>query len=149
MKTGAYNFDIRIDEKENVYIMEIGPRNGGNYIPQVTKYATGVDMLQYTIKAAMGENCSDLEMIEPEGFWSYYAVHSYESGFLKDIKIKEKVQKNNVVESHLNYKIGDEIPAFNGANKSIGILIMKFDSMEEMINMMDNSDEWIEVIVDK
>src|SRR5699024_2708216 len=52
MKTGAYNFDIRVDKNENIYLMEIGPRNGGNYIPQVTKYATGVNMLEYTIKAA-------------------------------------------------------------------------------------------------
>lgn len=40
MNTGAYNFDIRVDDDENVVLMEIGPRNGGNLIPQVTKYAT-------------------------------------------------------------------------------------------------------------
>ena len=50
MKTQAYNFDIRIDNAENVYLMEIGPRNGVNLIPQVTKYATGVDMIDKNFK---------------------------------------------------------------------------------------------------
>lgn len=148
MKTGAYNFDIRIDEDENVYLMEIGPRNGGNFIPQVIRYATGIDMIDYTIKAAMGEDCSDIEMAAPRGFWSYYAVHSSRAGILRDIKISEDVTTNHIVESHLNYKMGDQVPAFTGASGSIGILIMKFDSMDQMLDMMDHSDRWIHVIVD-
>jgi biotin carboxylase len=148
MKTGAYNFDIRVDEDENVYLMEIGPRNGGNFIPQVTRYATGVDMIDYTIRAAMGKDCSDIKMVEPKGYWSYYAVHSSISGVLKEIKIDEDAKANHIVESHFNYKIGDRVPAFTGANGSIGILIMKFDSMEDMLDMMDYSNKWISVIVE-
>jgi biotin carboxylase len=147
MKTGAYNFDIRVDEDENVYLMEIGPRNGGNFIPQVIRYATGVDMIDYTIKAAMGEDCTDIKMMEPEGYWSYYAIHSSKSGVLKEIQIDENVKANHIVESHLNYKIGDQVPAFTGANGSIGILIMKFNSMEQMLEMMDHSDKWISIVV--
>ncbi len=37
---------------------------------------------------------------------------------------------------------------FDGANKAIGIVFFKFDSMEEMLDMMDNSEEWIKVIVE-
>jgi len=148
IKTGAYNFDIRIDKDENVYLMEIGARNGGNYIPQVIKYATGVDLVDYTIRAAMGEDCSDLKLIEPEGYWSYYAVHSINSGILKEIVIAEDVKGNNIVESFMNYKPGDNVYAFTGANTCIGILIMRFDSMDQMLDMMDNSEKWIQVIVE-
>lgn len=148
MKTGAYNFDIRIDNDENVYLMEIGPRNGGNYIPHVIKYATGIDMLDYTIKAAMGEDCSDIKMKEPEGYWSYYAVHGNRAGILKDVKIAEDVCRDNIVESHMYYAMGNKIPAFTGSNSAIGILIMKFSSMNEMLDMMDNDEGWIKVVVE-
>jgi hypothetical protein len=37
---------------------------------------------------------------------------------------------------------------FDGANKAIGIVFFKFDSMDEMLDMMDNSEEWIKVIVE-
>lgn len=29
MRTGAYNFDIRLDTNREVVIMEVSPRNGG------------------------------------------------------------------------------------------------------------------------
>lgn len=148
MGTGAYNFDVRIDQEENVYLMEVGPRNGGNFIPQVIKYATGVDMLKYTIKAALGEDCSKLTMKEPKGFWSYYSIHSLDSGILKEINILDSVLKTNIVESFINYKPGDLVPSFEGANASLGILIMKFKSMDEMLYMMENSEKWINVILE-
>lgn len=34
---------------------------------------------------------------------------------------------------------------FAGANTTLGCLIMKFDSMEEMLDMMDNSEKWCKV----
>lgn len=148
MKSGAYNFDIRIDNEENVYLMEIGPRNGGNFIPQVIKYATGIDMIEYTIKSAMGEKLERIDDKEVNGFWSYYAIHSLKEGILKEIKINEKVRNENIVETYLNYNLNDYIPAFVGANGCIGILIMKFNTMEEMLGMMDNSEEWIELVVE-
>jgi len=148
LKTGAYNFDIRIDDEDNVYIMEIGPRNGGNFIPQVIKYATNIDMVELTIKAAMGEKIKNLEQCLPTGNWSYFAIHSNKSGILKDIIIDPIVKSENIVETHLNFKFGEIIPEFKGANGSLGILIMKFKSLSQMLNMMDNSDEWIKVIIE-
>jgi biotin carboxylase len=148
LNIGAYNFDIRVDKDDNVYLMEIGPRSGGNYIPQVIKYATGIDLVEYSVKAAMGKDCSDIKMVKSKGYWSYYAVHSIKGGVLRGVIIKESVKKNNIVESHLNYEIGENVPAFTGSNGTIGILIMKFDSMDEMLDMMDNSDRWINVEVE-
>lgn len=147
MKTGAYNFDIRVDQNENIFLMEIGPRNGGNFIPQVIKYATGTDLTEYMVKAAMGEDCSSIRMTGTEGYWSYYAIHSFQDGILREIKISDTVKKDNVIESHLYYKPGDHISAFTAANRSVGVLIMKFDSMEQMLDMMDHSEKWIDVIV--
>lgn len=148
MKTQAYNFDARIDKDENVYLMEIGPRNGGNLIAQVTQYATGVDMVEYTIKAAMGEDCSDLHMVEPQGYWSNYMVHSPNSGILKEIWIDEEFKNNNIVEFEMMFKPGDEIEAFTGSNGTLGTMILKFESKEEMLEKMDHMDRWIKVITE-
>ena len=148
MRTGAYNFDARIDENENVYLMEIGPRNGGNLIAQVTQYATGVDMVEYTIKAAMGEDCSDLKMVEPTGFWSCYMVHSKKAGILKGVEFSEDFKKNNIVEFEMIAQNGEQITAFNGSNGTLGTMILKYASMEEMLYKMDHMDEFVKVIVE-
>lgn len=148
MKTQAYNFDARIDKDENVYLMEIGPRNGGNLIAQVTQYATGVDMVEYTIKAAMGEDCSNLHMVEPQGYWSNYMVHSQNNGILKEIWIDEEFKNNNIVEFEMMFKPGDEIEAFTGSNGTLGTMILKFESQEEMLEKMDHMERWIKVITE-
>ena len=149
MKTCTYNFDIRIDKNFNVYLMEVAPRDGGNYIPQIIKFSTGIDLVEYSVKAAMGEEIAVCDVPAPNGFWSYYAVHSLENGILDSIQIDSKVEKNNIIEKHLLKKSGDEIVAFSGANTTLGILLMKFDNMNQMLDMMDNSDKWIKVVLKK
>lgn len=145
MKTTTYNFDMRIDKDYNVYLMEVAPRDGGNYIPDVIKYATGVDLVELSVKAAMGEK---IEIVSGEGsgFYSYFAVHSLQDGILDEVKMTEEAKKH-IVENHIIKKRGDQIQAFTGANTTLGCLIMQFDSMEQMLYMMDNSEEWCQVIL--
>jgi len=147
IRMGAFNFDIRIDKDENIYLMEIGPRNGGNYIPQVINYATGVDLVEYSVKAAVGKDCSQINMAETDGFWSYYAIHSGKAGLLQQIDIDLVVRDNYIVESHLFYKPGDDIPSFTSSNQTLGILIMQFPSSEIMLDMMEDAQRWINIVV--
>ena len=147
MKSGAYNFEIRLDKNKNLFLMELGPRNGGNFIPQLIKYATGVDMVEYTIKAAMGMDCSDLKQVDPHGFYSYYVLHSHNSGILKEIWIEDGFRKNNLVEFNLFFNPGDKIDSYTGSNKTLGVMILKFSSEQEMIEKMDNMQNHVRVIV--
>lgn len=149
MKTCTYNFDMRIDKDFNVYLMEVAPRDGGNYIPQIIKYATGVDLVECSVKAAMGETITFDENVGQSGYWAYYAVHSLSDGKLEKISIDEDVLEKNVVENHILKKQGDTVSAFTGANTTLGILIMKFDNMDQMLDMMDNSEKWIKIKLKK
>lgn len=145
MKTCTYNFDLRIDKDYNVYLMEVAPRNGGNYIPQVIQYATGVDLVECAIKAATGEDLSYITSGIQKGFWSYYAVHSNYGGILDQVVLGDSVRQNNIVDNYIKKKKGDEMNAFTGAGDTLGCLIMKFESMNQMLEMMDNSNKWIKV----
>ena len=57
--------------------------------------------------------------------------------------------QRNVIENHILYKPEDKIWAFTGANTTLGILLMQFDNMEQMLRMMDYSEEWITVEVEE
>ena len=146
MQTCTYNFDMRIDKDYNVYLMEVAPRNGGNFIPQVIRYATGVDLIELIIRASMGEKIESPGLIPTQGFWAYYSVHSYSSGILEEVRFSSQGAKK-VIENHVSVKPGDRIEGFERANSTLGCLIMKFDSMDEMLYMLDHSSEWIEVKV--
>ena len=149
MKTGAYNFEARIDKEENIYLMEVGPRNGGNGIPLITKYATGIDMLEYTIKGSLGEDCSSLIQKEVKGFWSTYMLHSNISGVLKEVIIDENYKKQNLISLTLNYKCGDKIGVFDGANGAIGTLLSKYTSYSEMMEKVYNLDKYVKIILEE
>ena len=148
MQTCTYNFDMRIDKDYNVYLMEVAPRDGGNYIPQLIRYATGVDLVECSVKAAMGESIDVDCIVFPKGFWAYYAVHSLKNGKLKEICIDENFAQKHIVENHLLKKAGDEVQSFTGANTTLGILLLKFNDMDEMLNAMDRAEEWIQVEVE-
>lgn len=147
MKTQAYNFDIRIDKDYNVYLMEVGPRNGGNMIAQVIEKATGIPFVEYMLKAAMGEDCSNLKMVEPEGFWSCYILHTLKECNFKRIQYTDEIKKN-IVEEHIHVKEGEKLIPFTGSNGTVGVLILRYDSMEEMLHKMDNMYDYITVEVE-
>ncbi len=133
MKTGAYNIEVILDKNDNIYILELGARNGGSLIPQITKYATGVDMVEYTIKAALGEDCSDISMDKHNGYWSNYMVHSTKSGRLKEVVIADEL-KENFVEYQTDYKTGDEVTKFENSGHALGTMVFKYKTKEEMFD---------------
>lgn len=147
MGNSTYNFDIRVDKDMNVYLMEVAPRDGGNYIPQVIQYLTGVNLVEYSVRMAMGEQVERPEETSVKGFASYYAVHSKYSGILDHIEIDSDIREQHIVEEFNIRKPGKKVLAFKGANTSLGCYLMRFDSIEQMLNMMDHSDEWCKVVL--
>lgn len=146
MRTGAYNIEVVIDENDDIYIMELGARNGGSLIPQITQYATGVDLVEYTIKAALGEDCSDLTMKEPSGFWSNYMVHSTKSGKLVRVSLADEIEEN-LVEYQTDFKEGDQVQAFENAGHALGTMVFCYGSAEEMFSKIPHLTEWVRVEV--
>ena len=53
----------------------------------------------------------------------------------------------NIVEKHIIKKPGDKIDSFHGSNATLGILLMKFETVDEMLDKMDNHEKWINVEV--
>ncbi|MBQ1257934.1 MAG: ATP-grasp domain-containing protein [Clostridia bacterium] len=147
MKTCTYNFDIRIGKDMNVYLMEIAPRSGGNYIPQIVQRITGVDMVSCAVLGAMGEPVMPEINRHPSGYYAYYALHSNTAGTLKSLKISEK-DGMKILEDHTLVKPGSEVKKFVGANATMGILVLSFESNEQMQKMIHDPKTWIEMEIE-
>ena len=148
MKTSAYNIEVIIDENDDVYVLELGPRNGGSYIPQLIKYATGVDMVEYTIKAAIGEDCSDLKMAPTVGCFSNYMIYSTQSGKYNGIWFDEEFKANNLLDVYCTYSIGDAVTAYQNTSHSLGTILFKAQSVEQMIEITNNMEKYYKVITE-
>lgn len=147
MKTTAYNVEGIWGEDGKIYILEMGARSGGSLIPQITTKTTGVDMVPYVIKGALGENCSDLKMMPEHGYWSNYMVNSKKTGTYAGICYDSVFEKNNLVDFVTDIKIGDNVHVFRDAEDAIGTLIVKYSSQEQMFDMIGNLDKFVHVIV--
>lgn len=147
MKTGALNFDFLFDQHGKFYFLELGPRNGGCQIPEVIRYSTGVDLIKYTVDAAIGLDCSSLSMTPSKGYWSSYMLHSLKDGVFKEVYLSDRAKKY-IVEQDIYVKPGDKVFKFSGSHHTLGTMILQYSTLEEMMDMLDHMEKDIRVIVE-
>ncbi len=144
MKVGGLNIEYLTDTNDNVYILEIGPRSGGNLIPEVIKYSTGVDLIAASVDGAMGKDMSYLKMKPTNGYFSSYILHAKTDGIVNDVIINDNLNYK-IVEKNIMTNKNDYVKKFNGSNNTLGTFILKFNSMKEMIVMMNKMTNYINV----
>lgn len=143
LRQGAFNIEARINEKEDVYLMEMGPRNGGNLVPQLEEYATGFNMVAASVDASLGKYNLRFEN-NHSGHYAYYVLHSRSYGKLKNIEFSRSL-KPNIIEKHIFKKVGDEVIPFSGSNATIGIILLKFNNNNEMLEKINNMDKYVKI----
>lgn len=153
MKSNAYNVEAIVGEDDKVYLLELGARSGGSLIPQVTDFATGINMVTWVIQAAAGDPI-DLTVLNGKkempikGYWSNYMVHSDKTGKFQSISFDSDFEKNHLVDFVNDLKVGDEVHRFRDAQDCIGEFILKYDSMEQMFGVIKNIESYIKVEVE-
>ena len=147
MRTAAYNFEVRIDKSQNIYLMEAAPRNGGNFIPEVIRYSCGLNLIECSVRGAMGGEITFESCHKPQGFYSYYVVHSIRDGILDRVEIDPEIRWKHVLEEYIISRPGEKVYEFTGANRGIETLLMKFENMEQMQYMTEHSEEWVNVVL--
>ena len=147
LKTVVYNIEVRVNPAGKPYIMELTPRGGGNRLCEMLRYATGVDMITAITRAMVGD--SILEPIEQKpyiGHWAEIILHADIDGIYDHMEISKELPAE-VVEEDLWVKRGDHVDSFEGANNSIGTLVLKFHTAEELEYAITHQREWLKVVV--
>ena len=146
MKIGAYNVEYIVDSNNNVNVLEIGPRNGGNLIPDVIKSSTGIDMAELTIKQAVNDDIKWLDYSLKTKFASSYIIHSKKNGRYSSLEISDQI-KDDILRLDVFVKKNDMVHKYENSSYGIGAMLIKHKSVEEMLYRMDNMEEFIKVIV--
>lgn len=140
---GECNVEAIVDEKGQVYIIELGPRSGGSLIPQLIQYTTGVDLLDYIVLSALGEDCTRLSQTKSNGFWANYNIPAAEDGILEEVWIEPEFKKKHVVEFVTEYRKGDSVKKFENGSDAVGLVIMMFRNKQEMRYYLENITTYI------
>mgnify|MGYP000388971834 CR=1 FL=1 len=115
-------------------------------IPEVIKYSAGVVLVEYTVEAAIGNDCSGLVMKEPNGYYASYMVHAVNDGVISSIWYSDEIREN-ILEETMYCNVGEYVKKFNGSNETLGTMILKFESESEMLDKMDNMEKYFKVVI--
>lgn len=148
LKTVVYNIETRIGTNGKPYIMELTPRGGGNRLCEMLRYATGVDMITAITRAIVGDPIDPIEQKPYNGHWIEIILHTNKTGKFIELTIDKPEYNDYVVEKDLWVHCGDYVESFEAANNSIGTLVMKFPSKEELEYAITHQQEWLKIKVE-
>jgi len=126
-------------------IIEISRRMPGNYHGKLIEYATGCNISEWAIKTCMGDDCSDMTHIEPRGNFAEHCIMSAKPGKVVEIRYSESIERN-IIEKLIWGKEGHVIK--NELEEKLGIVLMEFDSFDEMCTKMECMDQLIHVEIE-
>lgn len=146
IRFGSFNVEMVFSKGDQLFIIEMNPRNGGNRIPEFLRELTGVDLYEATIQAALGKRELELKCHSILKYMSTYILHSKSSGVLESISFAE-VLKRHIVDVTLYKKVGEQVNRFENSSDLIGILFLQFDSEEDMLDKIKHMQEYIQIAV--
>lgn len=141
--TSIYNIETREGTDGKAYIMECSPRGGGNRLAECLEYATGVKLIENVVRAAVGLPVVGIEQKPYNGHWAEIILHSTEPGIFRNLRIDEDIEQQYVIEKDIWVEEGKHIGGFASANESIGTLILRFNTQEELDSVMNRSQDWL------
>lgn len=145
INSGAMNVELVVDKNGKVWPIDVGPRNGGNMIPDLLGYIFGIDVVEMTVKAAMGE-IPLLECSEAVPYYATHNLHTDKNGTFKGVWYSEEI-KPYIIREAVYKKDGDSVEYFDNAAKAIGIVFFKFDTKENMAKILGRINEHIKIEV--
>ena len=115
-------------------------------IPELLELITGMNLVEATVESALNNKDIHVGYAPIEVFYSTYILHSVQKGILKNVYFNEEIQ-GNIIDKVFYKELGEEIDVFNKSNNAIGIVFLKYRSVEEMRYKMENMNQFIEIEV--
>jgi carbamoylphosphate synthase large subunit len=143
---GPFNFDVLFDKNGDCFIIEIGPRSGGNFISEAIKLKYNIDLFKAGVEAALDGDFSLEDVVnEDKHFYGCYMVHSsLSAGLLIDFVISEEI-KGNIHQVNRYLDPGDKVRPFHSAGNAISNIVLKFHSFQEMNKLYENLHSYFKV----
>lgn len=146
MKTGIYNIETCVANGKP-FIMEVSPRGGGCKIAELQTLAYGIDLIEAEVKKAVGIPIDEIKQTECDGYWCEMIVHARpgQSGILKSVNVDCEIAEKHLRVTDLSVHEGDYVRPFTGANMALGDMFFRFDSRDELDDIMSKQTEWLHI----
>lgn len=126
-------------------IIDITRRCSGDLYPYPVNYSTGIDWAYWIVRSEAGLDCINFPKIKQAGYCGRYCIMSKQNGTVKEVIISDAVKKF-IYDDIFWWHPGDVID--NYLVQKVGMVFLKFDSMDEMLNITERLPELITIEVD-
>ena len=115
---GLMHFQYIIDQDNKPWIIEMMRRSPGNRFLSTLSNSTGMNWLEWILRAESGESCSMLPGTSGQkGFYGYHSIMANQNGPVRDIVISPEIRpyvfqsdtfiaEGHVVKDYMNEKLG-------------------------------------------
>ena len=150
LKTGIYNIETCVANGKP-YLMEVSPRGGGCKIAELQRLAYGIDLIEAEIRGSLGMPLNEVKQTECDGVWCEMVIHARpgESGVFKKLTIDKEIEEKYVKVIDMTAQEGDMVMPFTGANMSLGDMFLRFDTREELDDVMSRVNDWLTIELEK
>lgn len=145
IKFGPMNVELVVDKNNRVFPIDIGPRSGGNMIPDLLGMIFNCDVVEMSVRCAMGQVVST---VIDDGI-PYYAtlnIHSARKGIFERIEFSSEIEQY-IIRKNIYKKTGDEVNYFANAANALGIIFFKFPNERTMIEMEEHMNEYVQIVL--
>ena len=135
-RCGPVNIEARVTRDNQVFIVEVGPRNGGNFVPIIQHHLTGFDFVARIIADALDLPHTDHAENGKQNIGAHYIIHADRPGEYGGIAVSVDA-RNHIFYSSIFKRKGDTVDRFTGSNTTVGVFLLQFDSIVERDKLMD------------
>jgi biotin carboxylase len=126
---GPLNIEARVDAAGRVWIIEIGPRNGGDYIPIIQGHLTGFDFVDRVLDGALGSLPAPPAAMR-RGVGACYTLHAERDGIFAGLRASEAIRDKLVLLEVIKGE-GEQVHRHVSASTSLGVALLQFGSVAE------------------
>ena len=143
---GPMNVELIVDANNRVFPIDIGPRSGGNMIPDLLGMIFNCDVVEMSIRAAMGESVGS-EMGKGIRYYATLNLHSNRKGIFERIDFSPIIEQY-IIRKNIYKNPGDDVNYFSNAANALGIIFFKFPDEHTMIEMEEHMNEHVKVVLE-
>ena len=141
---GPAHVEMKVTSQRQAKMIELGARMGGdNITTHLVPLSTGIDMVECTIKTALGETVDVTPTLNCGS-----AIRYFEAPFgeIKSIEgVEEALKIEGVKQISFTKNVGDESTPIHCSNDRIGFVIAQAETVEEAINICEKVKEIIKI----
>jgi len=145
MRFGELNVEMIIDEGGTPHFLELGARAGGNMIPVQLSDISGIDLVEANVRFAMG-GTMDVDFGGGKTVTCSYVLHAPRDGLLDGVDVAPELLPQ-VYRTVAYVRPGGRVGRFDGADKAVGIMFLRFGSVGQMEDALDRMGELVRVRV--